>query len=577
MTDDLRSRAEQRARKAVADPPAEAGPLSPEESRLLYDLRVHQIELEMQNEELRRTEADLEASRARYFDLYDLAPVGYLTINEAGRVVEANLTASTLLGVPRGALVQQPMTRFLVPEDQDSYYLFRRRLFATGAPQVLDLRVRRQDGTQFWARFEATTAQDADAATEVCRMVVSDITDQKRLEAERLRFEQELQRAQKAESLARMAGAIAHHFNNQLAVVMSNLELSMGEPAMSRDCLANAMLATRKAADVSGLLLTYLGQSPGNHAPLDLSDACGQSLPLLQAAMPAGVVLETDLPVPGPAVNGNANQLQLMVTNLVTNAWEALGNRQATIHLTVKTALPSEIPTSHRFPARWKPRDGAYACVEVTDSGCGIEDEEIEKIFDPFFTSKFTGRGLGLPVVLGILHAHSGGVVVESRRGRESGSTFRVYLPVSEEHIARSPAAAADVDELEEAHWAGTVLLAEDQETLRWTLKTALTQMGFSVLDAKDGIEAVDVFRRHKDAIRLVLCDLTMPHMDGWETLAALRKLSPGMPVVLTSGYDEAEVMADDRAERPQVFLAKPYRLDALRRAIRRALRTGKP
>jgi PAS domain S-box-containing protein len=575
VSDDLRSRAEDRARKAVAD--RMAGRHSSEEARLVYDLQVHQIELEMQNEELRRTEANLETSRARYFDLYDLAPVGYLTVNEEGLVVEANLTASRLLGVARGALIKQPMTRFLLPEGQDSYYLYRKRLFATGAPQVLDLRVRRQDGTHFWARFEATTAQDADAATEVCRMVVSDISDQKRIEEERLRFEQELQQAQKAESLARMAGAIAHHFNNQLAVVMSNLELSIGEPALSGDCLANAMLATRKAADVSGLLLTYLGQSHGNHAPLDLSEACGRSLPLLRAAMPTGVVLETDLPLPGPAVNGNPNQLQLMVINLVTNAWEAVGNLESTIQLTVKTVPASDIPTSHRLPVGWKPRDQTYACVEVTDAGCGIENEEIEKIFDPFFTSKFTGRGLGLPVALGILHAHSGGIVVESRRGHRSGSAFRVYLPISAEHVALPPALAVDVEELEEVHWAGTVLLAEDDESLRWTLKTTLTRMGFSVLDAKDGIEAMEVFRRHKDTIRLVLCDLTMPHMDGWETLATLRKLSPGIPIVLTSGYDEADVMADDRDEQPQAFLAKPYPLDALRRAIRRALGTEKP
>ena len=574
MSNDLRSRAERRARETAADSRA-IGRLSSEESRLLHDLRVHQIELEMQNEELRRAEVDLETSRARYFDLYDLAPVGYLTINEAGLVVEANLTASRLLGVTRGALVNQPMTRFLVHEDQDRYYLYRKRLFATGAPQVLDLRVRRQDGTQFWARFEATTAQAADAATDVCRLVVSDITDQKRIEEERLRFEQELQQAQKAESLARMAGAIAHHFNNQLAVVMSNLELSLVEPALSGDCLANAMLATRKAADVSGLLLTYLGQSHGNHAPLDLSEACRRSVPMLRAAIPVHVTLETDLPGPGPAVNGNANQLQLMVTNLITNAWEAVGNRAATISLTVRTVAAFEIPTARRFPAGWKPRDAAYACLEVIDAGCGIDDEEIEKIFDPFFTSKFTGRGLGLPVVLGIVHAHSGGLVVESRRGRESGSAFRVYLPVSEEQLSTAPPVAADVQEAGEAQCTGTVLVAEDEDTLRWTLKTTLTQMGFSVLDAKDGIEAVDLFRRHKDTVRLVVCDLTMPHLDGWETLAALRKLSPAIPVILTSGYDEADVMAEERDEQPQAFLAKPYPLEAVRRAIRRALIKG--
>lgn len=572
MSDDLRSRAEQRAQETLGDRPS-AAPLS-EESRLLYDLRVHQIELEMQNEELRRTQANLEASHARYFDLYDLAPIGYLTINEAGLIVEANLTASRLLRVVRGALVKQPLTGFLAPEDQDSYYLFRRRLFATGAPQVLEIRLQRPDRTQFWARLEATTTLDADGATEACRLVISDVTDRKGLEEERLRFEHEVQQAQKAESLARMAGAVAHHFNNQLAVVMGNLELAREDPELSGDCVDNAMLATRKAAEVSGLLLTYLGQSHGNHAPLDLSEVCRQSLPLLQAAVSTPGMLEAHLPTPGPVVNGNATQLQLMVMNLVTNASEALGTRRDPIQLTVTTASTSEIPASGRVPAGWKLRDALYACVEVTDAGCGIGDEEIQKVFDPFFTSKFTGRGLGLPVVLGILHAHSGGLVVESRVGRDSGTTFRAYLPVSEEPVPRPPRVEDSVEEREHAQWTGTVLLAEDDETLRWTLKMTLARMGFSVLDAKDGFEAMELFRRHRDTIRLVLCDLTMPNMDGWETLDALRRLSPGIPVILTSGYDEADVMADDREEQPQAFLAKPYPLDALRRAIRRALGT---
>jgi PAS domain S-box-containing protein len=574
VTDDLRARAERRARGKAVDPSKGSSPPS-SEARLLHDLRVHQIELEMQNEELRRAQADLEASHARYFDLYDLAPVGYLTVSEGGLILKANLTAARLLGVARGVLVNEPLTRFIVSEDQDSYYLHRKRLFATGAPQVLELRVRRQDGPPFWARCEATTALDRDGTTEVSRMVVSDITDRKRIEEERLEFERELQQTQKVESLTRMAGAIAHHFNNQLAVVMGNLELSMGEPMSGGEYLATAMVAARKAAEVSGLLLTYLGQSSGNHAPLDLSEACARSLPMLRAAMPKRVTLETDLPEPGPAVNGDPNQLQLMLTNLLTNAWEAVGDLEATVHLAVKRVRSSDIPTSHRFAAGWTPGDQDYACLEVTDPGYGIEDDEIDKIFDPFFTSKLTGRGLGLPVVLGILHAHSGGLVVRSQRGRDSGSSFRAYLPISVERVGR-PAVAASAEDREEVLWGGTVLVAEDEEGLRSTTRAILTRLGFSVVDAKDGLEALEVFRRHHDTIRLVLCDLTMPHMDGWEALAAMRRLAPGIPVILTSGYDEADVMAEDHDEQPQAFLAKPYPLEALRIAIRRALASAK-
>jgi len=576
VTDELRRRAERRALELGNVPSAASDRASSGESALLYDLRVHQIELEMQNEELRAAEVRLEASRARYFDLYDVAPVGYCTISETGVILEANLTAATMLGVTRGALVEQPLTRFLASEDQDRYYLLRKRLFATGAPQVIDMRMRREDGTQFWARLQATTAPGADGHTEVCRAVLSDISGQKRVEEERFRFERELQRAQKAESLARMAGAIAHHFNNQLAVVMSNLELSMAEPAADIPHLSDAMLATRNAAEVSGLLLTYLGQSSGNHAPLDFSEACARVLPLLRATIPAHVKLHVDLAEPGPPVNGNPNQLQLMLTNLVTNAWEAVGDLEATIQLTVKTVRGSQISTSNRFPAGWTPGDQDYTCLEVTDSGCGIAPQDIETIFDPFYTTKFTGRGLGLPVILGILHAHSGGLVVESRQGRESGSTFRVYLPVSAEQVARTPI-AAEVEESGETIWSGTALLVEDNPLLRHAAASTLARLGFVVLQARDGMEAVDLFRQHRDAIRLVLCDLTMPHLNGWETLAALRRASPGIRVILTSGYDEADVMADDHDEQPNAFLAKPYPIDALRHAIRRALGTTRP
>ncbi len=570
MISDLRKRAEERLKELAAGQGPRPVALSGD-AALLHDLHVHQIELEMQNEELRRVQAELEASRARYFDLYDLAPVGYLTVSETGLIAEANLTAARLFGVARAALILQPMTRFIVAEDQDAYYLHQKRLFATGAPQALDLRMKRGDGTRLWARMEAATAQDPSGVGEACRVIVSDVSARKLVEEERLQLERELQQAQKGESLARMAGAIAHHFNNQLAVIMSNLELVSGETAGDRKRLANATLATRKAAEVSGLLLTYLGQTSGNHEPLDLADACARFMPLLRAAAPAHVVIEPHLPVPGPTVNGNASQLQLMVTNLVTNAWEAVGHLDSTIQLTVKTVPASQIPTSHRLPAGWKPRNQAYACVEVIDPGCGIDEHEIVSIFDPFFTSKFTGRGLGLPVVLGILHAHNGGLVVNSTRGRESGSTFQLYLPLSSEQVA--PARRkTDAPVVAEPRWEGCVLLVDDDLMLRSAAKANLIHLGFTVLEAANGMEAVGMFRQHQDTIRLVLCDLTMPHMGGWETLAAVRAISPGVPVILSSGYDEDHVMSADSAEQPQAFLAKPYSLEELRAAIRPAL-----
>ena len=207
----------------------------------------------------------------------------------------------------------------------------------------------------------------------------------------------------------------------------------------------------------------------------------------------------------------------------------------------------------------------------MADSGSGIADKDIEKIFDPFFSSKDAGRGLGLSVVLGIVRAHGGGVTVKSEPGR--GSAFRVFLPVSAAKVLRQPDQAEQSPEIDRG---GTVLLVEDEPMVRKVVQAALESLGFAVLLAKDGVEAVEVFRQHQDEVRCVLCDLTMPRMNGWETLAALRKLAPGLPVILASGYDTAHVMAGDHPELPQAFLSKPYRLQGLRDAIGRALVHGK-
>src|SRR5471030_564412 len=221
----LRHRAEERASAMPKDIEA----LSPElAGRELHELRVHQIELEMQNEELRRTQEQLEVSRARYFDLYDLAPVGYFTLSEQGLILEANLTAAKLLGVARGVLVKQPLSRFILREDQEIYYLYRKALLETGVPQVCELRVLKKDAAPFWVRVEATTAQHADGAS-VWRAVVSDITESKRAEEQRAKLEVQNRQLQKAEGLGRMAAAIAHHFNNHLTAVMGNLELSLDD------------------------------------------------------------------------------------------------------------------------------------------------------------------------------------------------------------------------------------------------------------------------------------------------------------------------------------------------------------
>jgi PAS domain S-box-containing protein len=428
---ELRRKAEEIARRRAVPSPKHVAALSPEE-KMVHELLVHRIELEMQNEELRRTQAELDAARERYVDLYDLAPVGYCTLSEQGLILEANLTAATLLGVNRSALVNRPFPRFILPEDQDVYYLHRKHLFETGEPQACDLRMVQGDATAFWAHLEATVAQDATAGP-VCRVAISDVTDRVRVEKEKAELEARNRRLQKAESLSRMAGAIAHNFNNQLQAVLMNLELARGDLLQDAGPAARvtgAMIAARQAAEMSELMLTYVGQAHAVRESMDLSIACSRWLSLLRVALPKHVVLEIDLAFPGPTIRANAEQVQQVLTHLVTNAWEADGAGRAEIQVTVKAVTAAEVPLAHRVPPDWQPQGPAFACLEVVDYGPGIAEADIEKIFDPFFSSKFTGRGMGLAVVLGIVRAHGGAVTVESTPG--SRSAFRVYLPVSE-------------------------------------------------------------------------------------------------------------------------------------------------
>jgi PAS domain S-box-containing protein len=729
----LRDRADEKLRTLEE---LELEALAPAEiQRLVHELHVHQIELEIQDEDLRCAQVELEASRARFVDLYDFAPVGYLTVSEAGLIVEANLTAATATGVSRSELVGRPLTRLILPEDQDIYYGHRKNLFETGVQQTCELRILRKNRSPMWILLKATLERGEEQGHPFCRVVMTDITERKqaeeklatayaelevrvqerttqlsvansalsveiaehkkdeealreserkyrtladhavdweyweglenemhytspsferitgyplakftadptllmrivhpddrplvdahrhtasnkenceldfriirsdgairwighvcqpifgdnrqykgrrasnrditerkRSEEERINFETRYQQLQKAESLGRMAGAIAHHYNNLLGVVMGNLELAMNGIAQGIDVshnLMNSIKAVRRAEAVSGLMLSYIGQAPGHHVPLDLSEICHQGLDLLRDVMPVEMDLQVDLSTPGPTVNADARQVQQILTNLVTNAREAIGEGRGTIHVTIKDVSPADIPGVHRFPLDWQPRDSPYVCLEVLDTGCGIAEMDIDCLFDPFFTSKFTGRGLGLPVVLGVVRAHHGAIAVKSKEG--GGSTFRVFLPVSAQTIPRLKISAADAPDI----GGGTVLVVDDEPLLLEIVSSVLPGLGFSVLEARNGVEAVEVFRQHRDAIRCVLCDVVMPHMDGWKTLSALRQIAPDIPVILSSGYDEAQVMAGDHPELPQAFLAKPYGLKGLREAIRQAL-----
>ena len=531
--------------------------------------------------ERKQAEKALMVAEETYRNIFLNSQIGlFRTDLKTGLILDSNDAVARFIGYPdRALLMAKPFNmaeRYVDAHVRDEMLSV---LNAHGEIINYEARFRRNDGTIIWIRFSAKIVREKGWMEGVSE----DITSRKEAEAENAALEAQNRQLQKSESLGRMAAAIAHNFNNQLGVVIGNLEMAIDDQpkdAPPASHLTAAMKAAWKSADMSALMLTYLGQTHEEVEPLDISHSCSKILPILKAAMPENVILETNFSSPCPVINTNLDYMQQILTNLITNAWEAVGKDNGTISLSVKTVSPIDIPTKNRFPIDWQPQVKVYACLEVIDTGSGIASKDIEQLFDPFSSTKFTGRGMGLAVVLGLVKTHKGVITVESKPGR--GSTFRLFFPASEETPPQSQKTETNSDNIisspspKKFEEGGTVLVVEDEEMLRDMAAAMLESFGFALLKAKDGVEALEIFGKHQSEIKFVLTDLTMPRMNGWETLTELRKLQPDIPVILTSGYDLAYVMEGDHPELPQAFLAKPYNLKALRDVITQALESRK-
>jgi len=401
--------------------------------------------------------------------------------------------------------------------------------------------------------------------------VIMDVTDRVEAEEEMKNLEEKNRKLKKAESLGRMAAAIAHHFNNKLHVVIGCLEvIQLSCSAVQNPgerSLVSARQAAEQAAEVSRLMLTYLGQIPGRRESLDLSEVGKLYLSRTRDFLPRNITLKTHFAEPGPAIKANAGQLQVLLSHLVTNAMEVIGSEPGIITVNVGTVSQGDIATANVFPLHWRPTEEQYGCLEIGDDGSGMATENIEVAFDPFYSTKFTGRGMGLSVVQGIAQAHGGAIAVESTPGK--GSVFRFFCPVVEERIAvKAPEVAAEAEKL----WSGTVLLVDDDRIVLEITKAMLTKLGFSVLSAIDGKEAIELFHQRSSEICLILSDFAMPNMNGMQLLQAVRRIDGEIPIVLASGYSEEEVVNGQFRGDYAVFLEKPFGIVDLRKAVQISL-----
>lgn len=392
-----------------------------------------------------------------------------------------------------------------------------------------------------------------------------DITERERAREERQQLQERLQQALKAESLGRMAGGIAHHFNNMLGAAMGYLELvlcELPEGSPYRANIIESISASQRAAEICKLMLSYLGQTSGKRESLEFQKICSEAITLIAASLPVGIELQWELPTQPLVVNVNASDVKQVLTNLIMNAGEAIGDAEGTITVEAGVKTMEEIAGSMFFPPDWSPQAKEYVWLSVLDTGCGLDSTTLNRIFDPFFSTKFTGRGLGLSTALGLMRSHEGGITVESQPG--IGSKFTVFLPLPE----RETSLVKTISAIVPAESEGLVLLAEDEPMVRNMARAMLNRLGYEVLAASDGLEALETFNQKKDEVCLAFLDVSMPRMDGWELMASLRKMRPDIPVILSSGHSEMHLMKVGRSERPQGFIYKPYRLQELRSVL---------
>ncbi len=518
-------------------------------------------------ERRRRDDALVEARRMLRLVL-DTIPVRVFWKNRAGRYLGCNRLFAADAGIESPEAVVGRLDADLGWHEQSEIYRADdEAVMASGEPKLgYEEPQTTPDGGHIWLRTSKTPLRDANGGVIGVLGTYEDITASKEAEDERRRLEAEIQYAQKLESLGILAGGIAHDFNNLLVAVLGHADLAIAGLSAANPAhrhVEEIQTAARRARELTNQMLAYSGKGRFVVRALELNDVVTEMGQLLQASIPKKVQLRYDLSADPGTVEVDVAQIRQVVMNLVTNAAEAIGDQPGTITLVTKRRHVDE---AYLLRAKLgEPlAEGEYVVLEVSDTGCGMDQATRQRVFEPFFTTKVHGRGLGLAAVLGIVRGHGGTIVVYSEVGK--GSCFKVLLPASSRR--EQPSALPSPPAGTAVPFTGTVLVVDDEPVVREVARQMLECLGFSVLTAADGAEAMEAFRRHEAEVRLVLLDLTMPNVDGEETFLALRQTAPGVRVILTSGYNEMEATSRFVGRGLAGFLQKPFALEELEAKI---------
>ncbi len=453
-----------------------------------------------------------------------------------------------------------------------------------------------KDGHRIWTSSNAQFIYDNEQHITGIEGTIRDITAKKNDDKEKETIQRQLEHAQRLESLGILAGGIAHDFNNILAAIMGNASLAdhkvLEHPNESKVHLDKIMRASEKASSLCQQMLAYAGEGSLTIEPINLSSLLHETTDLLNVSISPNVRIHYHLHDALPYIDGDATQLQQLLMNFTTNANEAIDEQgeitistgiHAASHIDLKRQIASnklvsnEIDSNKNSSNKVSPNTtdsikvgpaeaagGDYVFITFADNGCGMDEETIGKIFDPFFSTKFTGRGLGMSAVLGIIKSHHGYIQVDSRPGH--GTSFTVHFPISPKQPNQKKETTSPSPTLQPA--AGVVLVIDDDENILEVAQAMLEDSGWNSMSATDGESGIELFRQHHAEITAIILDMTMPGLNGLATLEGLQAIAADVKIILSSGYSEQKASQHFAGKGIVGFLQKPYSLEQLQRQI---------
>ena len=679
---ELRRQAEEKLKETTSGCEDLSGASPDKMASLIHELQVHQIELTMQNDELRRIQDELENTRDRYTHLYDFAPVGYFTISENGTIEGVNLTGAAMIGIERRALIGKPFTRLVYKDDQDILYGHRQRLLDTEASQSCELRLVKKDGQAFHVRMECLVIKNKDDAFRQIRATVSDITEHKMAEetlkeseemyrqlfeaesdaiflienetgcilnansaaavlygyskeelllmkntdlseeqqatrqvtqgtpsikdqvitiplrmhrkkdgtvfpveitgrffiwqgkpvhiaairdiTQRIALENQLRQSQKMESIGTLAGGIAHDFNNILAIIIGYTELAIMDvpdwnPA--KGYLKEVQSASYRAKDLVRHILNFSRKAITDRKPVKICPIAEDTLTMLRATIPTNIEIRRNISCESDLILGDPTQIGQVLMNLCTNAAQAMREESGILEVSLQNVdLEKQQAESDLVPGR-------YVKLTVSDTGHGIELEIMDRIFDPYFTTKGLGKGtgLGLSVIQGIVRTHNGAVTVKSEPG--IGTVFEVLFPVIEDEMepeTEKPEAFPPGNE--------NILFVDDEASILNLAKKRLEMQGYQVEAKNDPVDALELFRSDPDRFDLIITDMTMPKMTGDKLTKEILGIRPDTPIILCSGYSDRINAEKAAALGIRKYIEKPLNMSDFLVSIRNVL-----